>query len=156
MARGRGWFEDSYRHSLAAKGIKSGRKMNLLEEYPSIPARIVLWQFSESRAIQRYEEYLSARYSPPALQIDDNTVRLKWVKSKRKQDLVPPGYILTVEYNPGRDLYNVKTEVFDGEGRVIRERRFSDIFVDTLLDNPDVFFEGWEKKPHGWFYERPI
>jgi hypothetical protein len=26
MSRGKGWFEESYRHSLAAKGIKSGRK----------------------------------------------------------------------------------------------------------------------------------
>ncbi len=151
----RGWFREPRRHALAAKGVKTGRKRPLTKP-PSIPSMVLLRDFNVLGARERYAEYLGARFSSPVLKIDDNTIRFKWVKRKTKKDLVAPGYTMTVEYDPGWDLYDVKTQVFDGEGNIIREATFSQIYGETLIYHPDVLFEGWEKKERRWFYERPI
>lgn len=139
-----GWRREHARHVAAGKGIETGQKrVTLLTKLPSIPSMVLLRDFNVLGARERYAEYLGARFSSPVLKIDDNTIRFKWTKRKMGKDLVAPGYTLTVEYNPGMDLYDVMIQAFDGQGKVFREAEFTNIYGDTLIYQPAAFFKDW-------------
>jgi hypothetical protein len=45
MSSGRGWFDEPYRHSLAARGIKSGRRRRT----PELPKEVLVWKRKKQR-----------------------------------------------------------------------------------------------------------